>query len=176
MISITSCLLALLLTSSALAAPASIASPAAVQNATPTPASGTSVAGTGASATGSAAPAYETVPTISLDPNSPLWNATEPERGSLGGTILGPTDGAIVSQNPDLLAPPTTDHGSVSNAKWPFSLSSMRIQTGGWARQQNGVYRFSQHVPCLKLTFIRQSMLCQLHRVCGRLCSLWFLC
>ena len=24
------------------------------------------------------------------------------------------------------------------NAKWPFSLSHNRLQTGGWARQQNG--------------------------------------
>ncbi|KAL1668187.1 oxalate oxidase [Schizophyllum commune] len=40
-------------------------------------------------------------------------------------------------QNPDLLAPPSTDHGSFDNAKWPFSLSHNRLQTGGWARQQN---------------------------------------
>jgi len=25
------------------------------------------------------------------------------------------------------------------NAKWPFSLSHNRLQTGGWARQQNGM-------------------------------------
>ena len=24
------------------------------------------------------------------------------------------------------------------NAKWPFGLSHNRLQTGGWARQQNG--------------------------------------
>ncbi|CAL1716021.1 unnamed protein product [Somion occarium] len=43
----------------------------------------------------------------------------------------------MVKENPDLLAPPTTDSGSVSNAKWPFSLSHNRLQTGGWARQEN---------------------------------------
>lgn len=43
----------------------------------------------------------------------------------------------IDRQNPDFLAPPTTDNGDVSNAKWPFGLSHNRIQTGGWARQQN---------------------------------------
>jgi hypothetical protein len=27
---------------------------------------------------------------------------------------------------------------SRKNAKWSFTLSSNRLQTGGWARQQNG--------------------------------------
>jgi len=43
----------------------------------------------------------------------------------------------IDQQNPDALAPPSTDQGSVGQAKWPFSLSHNRLQTGGWARQQN---------------------------------------
>jgi len=42
-------------------------------------------------------------------------------------------------QNPDLLAPPTTDNGELSNMKWPFSLSHNRLANGGWARQQNGI-------------------------------------
>ncbi|KAJ3541426.1 hypothetical protein NM688_g6085 [Phlebia brevispora] len=50
---------------------------------------------------------------------------------------MGPQDVALDQQNPDLLAPPTTDAGTVGNAKWPFSLSHNRLQTGGWARQQN---------------------------------------
>lgn len=50
---------------------------------------------------------------------------------------MGPTNPQVVAQNPDLLAPPSTDHGSVSNAKWAFSLSHNRLQTGGWARNQN---------------------------------------
>lgn len=37
----------------------------------------------------------------------------EPVRGSLGADIQGPTNGALTSQNPDTLAPPTTDHGVV---------------------------------------------------------------
>jgi hypothetical protein len=36
-----------------------------------------------------------------------------------------------------MLAPPSTDHGTVPNAAWPFALSHNRLQTGGWARQQN---------------------------------------
>ena len=64
-------------------------------------------------ATSSAADASETVPYASDDPNYPLWNETQGIRGSLGATVMGPQDEAIVLQNPDLLAPPTTDAGSV---------------------------------------------------------------
>ncbi|KAG6908131.1 hypothetical protein DXG01_005959 [Tephrocybe rancida] len=67
------------------------------------------------SSTVSAAEPSATVPFISLDPNEPLWNANtpgdpQPIRGSLGATLMGPTDTELVKQNPDLLAPPTTDH------------------------------------------------------------------
>ncbi|EEB96783.1 hypothetical protein MPER_04022, partial [Moniliophthora perniciosa FA553] len=51
--------------------------------------------------------------------------------------ILVPDHPPLELQNPDLLAPPTTDNGQIGNAKWPFSLSPNRLQTGGWARQQN---------------------------------------
>ncbi|KAI0784498.1 RmlC-like cupin domain-containing protein [Abortiporus biennis] len=91
----------------------------------------------------SAAPAAsETVPYASDDPNGIMWGpdydgTPEAIRGTYGATVLGPQDIDIVKENPDLLAPPTTDSGSVSNAKWPFSLSHNRLQTGGWARQQN---------------------------------------
>lgn len=59
-----------------------------------------------------------TVVPISLNPNEPLWNASVVDtpqaiRGSLGATVIGPTDADIVKQNPDLLAPPTTDAGTV---------------------------------------------------------------
>ncbi|KAH8100799.1 oxalate decarboxylase [Cristinia sonorae] len=89
-----------------------------------------------------APPASQTVPLASDDPNFIAWNVTttedvQPIRGSLGAKILGPQNLPIDQQNPDLLAPPTTDAGTVPNVKWPFSLSHNRIQTGGWARQQN---------------------------------------
>ncbi|KAF9007405.1 oxalate decarboxylase [Cyathus striatus] len=94
------------------------------------------------SGTNSAAESSATVPFIKLDPNNPLWNINttgtpEAIRGSLGATVIGPTDEFTVKENPDLLAPPSTDHGNVDNAKWPFSLSHNRLQTGGWARQEN---------------------------------------
>ncbi|KAI0661690.1 oxalate decarboxylase [Cubamyces menziesii] len=97
---------------------------------------------TAPSSTSSAPPASETVPFASDDPNGPLWSedsTSDPEaiRDTLGATVIGPQNIPIALQNPDLLAPPTTDEGSVQNAKWPFALSHNRLQTGGWARQQN---------------------------------------
>ncbi|KAF9020544.1 oxalate decarboxylase [Hymenopellis radicata] len=95
--------------------------------------------------TSSAAEPSSTVPFASTDPNLPLWNETsdpsivKPERGKLGATILGPDNLPIDLENPDLLAPPTTDNGFVGNAKWPFAQSKQRLQTGGWARQENDV-------------------------------------
>ncbi|PBL04110.1 oxalate decarboxylase [Armillaria gallica] len=96
-----------------------------------------------ASSTDTALSSTATVPFASLDPNLPLWNETSDpsvvsaERGKLGASVLGPDNLPIDLQNPDFLAPPTTDSGSISNAKWPFSFSHNRLQTGGWARQEN---------------------------------------
>ncbi|PPR01312.1 hypothetical protein CVT24_006345 [Panaeolus cyanescens] len=61
----------------------------------------------------------------------------QPQRDDKGATILGPHNVAIELQNADLLAPPTTDHGSVKNFKWPYAMSHNRLANGGWARQQN---------------------------------------
>ncbi|KAH9481877.1 Oxalate decarboxylase OxdC [Psilocybe cubensis] len=163
MIKISYCTIALLLSTLALAAPAAIdplasasssalassasglvssAGASGVSPALKTKPASTSSQTKVASSTSSAAESTATVPFIKLDPNGPLWNSSvegSPQaiRGSLGATILGPTDDPTVKENPDLLAPPTTDHGSVDNAKWPFSLSHNRLQTGGWARQEN---------------------------------------
>ncbi|KAL4248701.1 RmlC-like cupin domain superfamily protein [Abortiporus biennis] len=119
---------------------------ASLNNAAPTLKSVTSSSNPALTPTGTStdpAPASSpTVPYASDDPNGIAWNVTtdtdpQPIRGSLGGTILGPQNIPLQQQNPDLLAPPTTDAGTVPNFKWPFSLSHNRLQTGGWARQQN---------------------------------------
>jgi hypothetical protein len=65
-----------------------------------------------------AVPASETVPPSSDDPNNPVYppdssGPAQPIRGNLGATILGPQNIPLQQQNPDALAPPTTDHGTV---------------------------------------------------------------
>lgn len=49
------------------------------------------------------------------NPNTTVESISQvqPIRGQLGGTILGPQNMDLQQQNPDLLAPPTTDHGTV---------------------------------------------------------------
>lgn len=121
-------LCAVLLANSSLGAPAS-SSPSS----TTSTVDGNVTSGTTSST--AATPSF-TVPLASDDPNDIEWNVTttdnvQPIRGSLGATILGPQNLPIDQQNPDILAPPTTDAGSVPNIKWPFSLSHNRIQTGG---------------------------------------------
>lgn len=101
-----------------------------------------SVASTNGTASASAAEASATVAYASDNANRLAWNpdveyAPAPVRDTLGASILGPQNVPLDQQNPDLLAPPTTDAGTVGNAKWPMSLSHNRLQTGGWARQQN---------------------------------------
>jgi hypothetical protein len=63
----------------------------------------------------------------------------QPIRGSKGGTDPGPRTEEYDILNPDKLAPPGTDHGSVSNAQWPMGLSHMKLglSRAGWSRQQN---------------------------------------
>lgn len=59
-----------------------------------------------------------TVRYASNDPNYPLWGPEsdympEPIRGSTGGKVLGPQNIPMDRQNPDALAPPSTDNGDV---------------------------------------------------------------
>ena len=77
-----------------------------------------SLAAPAPSSVASAPPVSATVPAASDDPNGPLWGPDTPDipqaiRGTLGATVLGPQDVPLVKQNPDLLAPPSTDSGSV---------------------------------------------------------------
>jgi oxalate decarboxylase len=60
---------------------------------------------------------------------------SEPIRGNQGASILGPVNPTRQAENPDILIPPSTDHGTVPNLKWAFADSHVRIEDGGWARQ-----------------------------------------
>ncbi|RHZ60020.1 hypothetical protein CDV55_100005, partial [Aspergillus turcosus] len=51
-----------------------------------------------------------------------------PFRNGDGATIMGPRNKDRERQNPDLLRPPSTDHGSTSNMRWSFADSHTRIE------------------------------------------------
>jgi len=59
----------------------------------------------------------------------------QPIRGNLGGTDPGPRNVLLDQQNPDLLTPPTTDHGTIPNLKFSFGMARNRLQGAGWARE-----------------------------------------
>jgi oxalate decarboxylase len=58
-----------------------------------------------------------------------------PERPGRGGTEPGPRNLERDRQNPDMLVPPSTDHGTLPNLRFSFSDAHMRLETGGWTRQ-----------------------------------------
>jgi oxalate decarboxylase len=59
----------------------------------------------------------------------------QPQRQGHGGTDPGPRNLARDRQNPDILVPPSTDHGTLPNLRFSFSDSHMRQESGGWTRQ-----------------------------------------
>jgi oxalate decarboxylase len=59
----------------------------------------------------------------------------QPIRDGQGASILGPTNPPREAQAPDLIAPPSTDHGTLPNLRWSFADSHIRLSDGGWARQ-----------------------------------------
>ena len=68
-------------------------------------------------------------------PRIQLSRRIEPIRGDLGASIIGPTNPEREAQNPDTLAPPQTDHGTLPNLRWSFADSHNHIAPGGWGRQ-----------------------------------------
>jgi len=61
--------------------------------------------------------------------------APQPHRPGHGGTDPGPHNLARDAQNPDILVPPSTDHGTIPNLRFSFSDSHARLESGGWTRQ-----------------------------------------
>ena len=59
----------------------------------------------------------------------------QPISGKRGATIIGPTNPSREAQNPDTLAPPRGDHGTMANMRWSFADSHMHLEEGGWGRQ-----------------------------------------
>jgi oxalate decarboxylase len=58
-----------------------------------------------------------------------------PIRGGEGALIQGPRNIPLERENPDLLAPPATDHGTIPNLKFSFAEAHNRLLSGGWARE-----------------------------------------
>src|SRR5262245_33724064 len=58
-----------------------------------------------------------------------------PIRGDLGGSILGPRNVPLEREDPDQLASPYTDNGTIPNLKFSFAAAHNRLVTGGWARE-----------------------------------------
>jgi oxalate decarboxylase len=59
----------------------------------------------------------------------------QPRRPGDGGNDPGPRNLARDRQNPDILVPPSTDHGTLPNLRFSFSDAHMRLEPGGWTRQ-----------------------------------------
>src|SRR5215468_8902028 len=59
----------------------------------------------------------------------------QPIRDNQGASILGPTNPSREAQDPDVLVPPRTDHGTLPNLRWSFADSHNHLSEGGWARQ-----------------------------------------
>lgn len=59
----------------------------------------------------------------------------QPQRPGHGGTDPGPRNLTRDRENPDLLVPPSTDHGTLPNLRFSFSDAHVRLEPGGWTRQ-----------------------------------------
>ncbi len=59
----------------------------------------------------------------------------QPIRGDLGASILGPRNMPLERENPDQLASPYTDSGTIPNLKFSFAAARNRLLEGGWARE-----------------------------------------
>ncbi len=62
-------------------------------------------------------------------------NSPQPICGDRGAPIMGPRNVPLERANPDLLASPYTDAGTVPNLKFSYATARNRLATGGWARE-----------------------------------------
>lgn len=51
-----------------------------------------------------------------------------PWRNGHGASVLGPWNRGRAKQGPDLVRPPSTDHGAMKNMRWSFVDSHIRIE------------------------------------------------
>ena len=62
-------------------------------------------------------------------------NDPQPIQDDRGATILGPRNIPLERENPDQLASPYTDSGTIPNLKFSFATAHNRLLDGGWARE-----------------------------------------
>jgi oxalate decarboxylase len=62
-------------------------------------------------------------------------DAPQPIQGGRGASIMGPRNPSLERENPDLLASPCTDAGTIPNLKFSYATARNRLTTGGWARE-----------------------------------------
>ena len=64
-------------------------------------------------------------------------NRVEPFRDSDGKGWIdhGPRNVSRDQENPDILIPPATDHGTVDNLRFSYSDAHQRLEEGGWTRE-----------------------------------------
>jgi oxalate decarboxylase len=55
--------------------------------------------------------------------------------GEANRRILGAQNPERQAQNPDLLTPPKTDHGTLPNLRFAYSDTHRRLEAGGWTRE-----------------------------------------
>jgi oxalate decarboxylase len=56
-------------------------------------------------------------------------------RPGRGGTNPGPKNPIRAGQDPDMLSPPATDHGTLPNLRFSFEDAHARLERAGWSRQ-----------------------------------------
>ena len=59
----------------------------------------------------------------------------EPIIGNKGAPIIGPRNPDRAAQDPDILRPPATDHGTLPNLRFSFADAHMKMRDGGWSRE-----------------------------------------
>jgi len=62
-------------------------------------------------------------------------NGPQPIQDGRGASIMGPRNVSLERENPDLLASPCTDAGTIPNLKFSYATARNRLTTGGWARE-----------------------------------------
>lgn len=65
----------------------------------------------------------------------PGTSTPQPVRGDKGADDPGPRDAMRDREEPDMLVPPETDHGTMPNLKFSFADAHNRLEPGGWARE-----------------------------------------